>query len=280
MDRLTQYTRDGLTFDVTDAGPLDGPVIVLLHGFPGNRGTWSRVAPLLHDAGYRTLAPDQRGYSPGAAPHARGRYRPAELARDTLALLDAAGTEKVHLVGHDWGGFLAWELALVAPQRFTRLTVASTPHPAAFQAAMTSSDQLLRSLYMVFFQLPVLPERWLEKNMVGWLVSSGLSQEIAEDYAATMRRPGMLTAALNWYRGAFLPGGSRMDPTDPRVRIPTTYVWGRRDVALGRRAAELTRSFVRAPYSFVELVEEGHWLPELAPEALAREILADVAAPS
>lgn len=275
MSRITTATRAGLTFDVTDSGPLDGPVVLLLHGFPANRRSWDGVVPTLHAAGFRTLAPDQRGYSPGARPQGRGAYRMAELVRDALAVADAAGAERFHVVGHDWGGFVAWNLALVAPQRLTRLTAVSTPHPSAMRAGMLTSTQALRSWYMAFFQLPRLPERFLEDKVVAFLRAGGVPLAIATSYAARMSEPGALTAALDWYRGAWLPGGSPMAAADPAVRVPTTYVWGRHDDALGRRAAELTRRYVTAPYRFVEL-DEGHWIPEVAPERLAREILADV----
>ncbi|MBI9113723.1 alpha/beta fold hydrolase [Sanguibacter suaedae] len=275
MDRLTQFSRDGAVFDVDDAGPLDGPVVVLLHGFPANRSSWRGVTPALNDAGFRTLAPDQRGYSPGARSRGRAAYRSAELVRDVLALVDASGAEKVHVVGHDWGGFVAWQLATVAPQRLERLTVVSTPHPKALQRSLLTSAQLLRSAYIGFFQLPEVPERVLPERMVDTLVASGLPRDVARDYARFMDEPGALTGGLNWYRGAWLPGGSRMDGGDRRVRVPTTYVWGSGDTALGRRAAELTADHVSAPYRFVEL-DENHWIPEVAPDALAREILADV----
>lgn len=275
MNRITQATRAGLTFDVTDSGPLDGAVVLLLHGFPANRRSWQPVTDRLNEAGLRTLAPDQRGYSPGARPQGRGAYRGAELVRDALAVADAAGAERFHVVGHDWGGFVAWQLALVAPQRLTRLTAVSTPHPSAMARGMMTSGQVLRSTYMAFFQLPVLPERFLERRMVQLLRSSGLPPAIATDYAETMSEPGALTAALDWYRGSWLPGGSPMPTTDPSVRVPTAYVWGRHDGALGRGPAELSRRYVRAPYRFVEL-DEGHWIPEVAPERLVQEILTDV----
>lgn len=273
MNRITQATRAGLTFDVTDAGPLDGSVVLLLHGFPANRRSWDGVVPHLHAAGFRTLAPDQRGYSPHARPRGRGAYRMAELVRDALAVADAAGADRFHVVGHDWGGAVAWKLALVAPQRLSRLTAVSTPHPSALRTAMLTSTQVLSSWYMGFFQLPVLPERFLEDRVAGLVRAGGVPPAIASRYAETLSEPGALTAALDWYRGAWLPGGSPMRAADPSVRVPTTYVWGRHDQALGRRAAELTRRYVSAPYRFVEL-DEGHWIPEVAPERLAQEILA------
>lgn len=271
MQRISTFSRHGLRFDVTDEGPIDGPVVVLLHGFPANRGAWNGVAPLLHAAGMRTLAPDQRGYSPGARPTGRAAYRPRELVRDVLALIDASGAERVSIVGHDWGGIVAWWLGTVVPQRLDRITVVSTPHPRALTASLLSSDQAIRSSYVGLLQLPVLPERLLLPRLGALLRSSGLPHAVADDYASRMAEPGALTAALNWYRALLVPGGGRANG-DGRIHVPTRYVWGRQDFALGRRPAELTERYVAAPYDFVEF-GGGHWIPEKAPDYLATQIL-------
>src|SRR3712207_4261017 len=150
-----------MTFDVRDAGPDDGEPVVLLHGFPQDATAWDRVAPALHQHGLRTLAPDQRGYSPMARPRGRACYRLRETTGDVLALLEAAGLDSAHVVGHDWGGLVAWALGAWHPKRVRTLTALSVPHPAAMTAAMLASDQALRSSYAGFFQLPVVPERLL-----------------------------------------------------------------------------------------------------------------------
>jgi pimeloyl-ACP methyl ester carboxylesterase len=269
--RIHSYSRAGLTFDVSDSGPLDAPTVVLLHGFPANRHGFDDVAAILNAAGLRTLAPDQRGYSDGARPRRRRDYRGAELQRDVLAMLDAAGVERVHLVGHDWGGAVAWMLALSTPTRLTGLTVLSTPHPAALTRSLVTSAQALRSFYILVFQLPLLPELLLRRRLTALLVRMGLNPPAAAEYGAFMAQRGRLTGGLNWYRGVALP--DRRATRSRRVTIPTTYIWGNGDQALGRRAAELTGSFVTAPYRFIEL-DENHWLPENAPDAVAREIIA------
>jgi pimeloyl-ACP methyl ester carboxylesterase len=269
--RIHSFTRAGLTFDVSDAGPLAAPAVVLLHGFPANRHGFDEVAALLNAAGLRTLAPDQRGYSDGARPPRRRDYRSGDLQRDVLAMMDAAGLERAHLVGHDWGGAIAWMLALSTPERLTGLTVLSTPHPAALARSLMSSAQALRSFYILVFQLPWLPELLLRRRLRSMLTRMGLTPEAAAAYGTFMSPRGRLTGALNWYRGMALPGG-RLSPAR-MVTVPTTYIWGNGDQALGRRAAELTGSYVTAPYTFVEL-DENHWLPENAPDAVAREIIA------
>src|SRR3954451_6312569 len=155
---MGSFQRNGLTFDVVDSGPADGAPAVLLHGFPQDCTAWDRVAPGLHQHGLRTLALDQRGYSPMARPRGRASYRLRETTADVLALLDAAGLRSAHVVGHDWGGVVAWALGAWHPDRVRTLTALSVPHPAAMAKAMVTSDQGLRSYYMGLFQLPLLPE--------------------------------------------------------------------------------------------------------------------------
>ena len=273
--RISAYDHAGLTFDVADGGPLDGPTVVLLHGFPANLQSFDRVVPILNAQGLRTLVPNQRGYSDGARPRRRRSYRAADLQRDVLALVNEAGVGRVHLVGHDWGGAIAWQLGAAAPERLTGLTVLSTPHPAAMLRSLFRSAQLIRSFYILVFQLPVLPEALLRRRLPALSRRMGLAPDLADAYGKFMSKRGRLTGGLNWYRGMWLP--DRRAPRESIVTVPTTYLWGNGDQALGRHAAELSGRYVRAPYRFVEL-DENHWLPENAPEAVAREIIAAVSA--
>jgi pimeloyl-ACP methyl ester carboxylesterase len=265
---VTRYARGELTFDVRDRGPEDGDVVVLLHGFPQDGACWDAMVPALHEAGLRTLAPDQRGYSPGARPKPAQAYRTEELVADVLTLLDAAAVRRAHVVGHDWGGTVAWALAGRHPDRVHTLTVLSTPHPEAFLRAVRSGSQALRSWYLLAFQLPRLPELVLPRILPRMLATSGLPAADVERTVARMRPPGALTAALAWYRA--LRFGVREH--FPTVRVPTTYIWGRHDPALGRVGAELTRDTVSAPYRFVEL-DAGHWLPETRPVQVTSVVL-------
>jgi pimeloyl-ACP methyl ester carboxylesterase len=272
-NRINTFSRAGLTFDVSDSGPLDGPTVVLLHGFPANRHGFDGVVPILNAAGFRTLAPDQRGYSDGARPRRRRDYRAVEHQRDVLALIKASGVQRVHLVGHDWGGALAWQIALAWPKRLTGLTVLSTPHPAALFRSLVLSGQLMRSFYILVFQLPWVPEAVLRTGLAAGLQKGGLNEASATQYGEFMAQRGRLTGGLNWYRGMWLP--DRRADRQRMVTVPTTFIWGNGDEALGRRAAELTARFVAADYRFVEL-NENHWLPENAPDIVAGEILADL----
>jgi pimeloyl-ACP methyl ester carboxylesterase len=270
------YRRAGLTFDVRDAGPPDGDPVVLLHGFPQDARAFDRLAPVLHGAGLRTLAPDQRGYSPGARPRGRSPYRLRELVDDVLALLDAAGLGSAHLVGHDWGAVVGWALAAWHPERLRTLTALSVPHPAAMARAAVTSDQALRSSYVLAFQLPAVPERALLAGggapLRRLLTQSGLPDGLAAHYVTRMREPGALTAALAWYRA--LPLGA-WEPVG-RVRVPTLHVWSTADVALGRAATEATRAHVEAPYRLEVLEGVPHWVPELAADRVGELLTAHV----
>ena len=215
--RITTYSRDGLRFDVTDEGPLGGDVVVLLHGFPTDRTSWDRVAARLHEAGLRTLAPDQRGYSPAACPPDRDAYRLDELVADVVGLIEASGRERVHLVGHDWGGALAWLVAGNHPTRIASLTVLSTPHPAAMSRAWRSgTEQKRKSWYMAAFQVPRLPERALAARFDRLMARSGLPAADRSRYAVRLGHAEALTGPINWYRAARHSGvaAHRVDGAD------------------------------------------------------------------
>lgn len=259
-------------FDVSDSG-VGEEVVVLLHGWPQDRHAWSRVTPLLVEAGLRVVAPDQRGYSPGARPSGRRAYRMAELVADVVALVDALGGSRVHLVGHDWGGAVAWAFAERHPERLQSLTVLSTPHHRAMAWAMRHGNQARRSWYMVAFQVPVLPELLLRRRLPAVLRRTGLPATDAARYAARFRLPGSARGGLAWYRALPLRRNASGDEAAPhRISTPTTYVWGRDDPALGRAAAGRTREQVAADYTFIEL-DGGHWLPETRPREVAHAIL-------
>jgi pimeloyl-ACP methyl ester carboxylesterase len=273
MGRLRQFVRDGLTFDVRDEGPVDGATVLLLHGFPQGATAWDDVVPALHEAGLRTLVPDQRGYSPGARPGGRSAYRIGEAVDDALALLDAAGVSRAHLVGHDWGGTVAWALAGRCSDRLVSAVVLSTPHPEAMAWAIRHSDQGFRSAYLGLYQLPWVAERVIAGRLEGRLRRGGLPEPATARYVRLMADPGALAGALAWYRA--LPFTLREH--FPPSRVPTTYAWGRHDPYFSRAAAERTRPAVSAPYRFVEL-DAGHWLPETRPVPVATVLLDQVRA--
>ena len=260
---MDQFRNGPLTFPVRDSaptGPANGETVVLLHGFPQAGSSWDALTPYLTGAGYRVLAPDQRGYAPTALARGRRSYRVSELAGDVVALLDAAGVERAHVVGHDWGAVAAWAVAAEHPQRLHSLTAVSVPHPSAMLKAGVSSTQALKSWYMLFFQLPWLPELLLaphrpagRRRLVRALVASGQERSAAERDAAALAQPGVFSGALNWYRA--LPFNRQIG----RVSVPTLFIWGRRDAYIGRRAASLCGRYVDGPYEFREL-PGNHWI--------------------
>jgi pimeloyl-ACP methyl ester carboxylesterase len=268
---MDSYEHADLRFDVRDSGPRQGETVVCLHGFPQDGSAFDQVAPILAEAGYRVLVPDQRGYSPGARPAGRRAYILSELVADVLALLDAADVRSAHVVGHDWGGVLGWALAAQHPKRVRSLTVLSAPHPKAMSVAIRRSAQAVHSAHIALFQLPWVPEVVLlagrGRLLRSLLVRSGLPEQIADRYVERMRQPQALTSALAWYRAVPLSDGYQIG----RVRTPTTFVWGRRDPSITGRAARLTADYVDAPFQFIEL-NSGHWLPDTEPDAVAAAV--------
>lgn len=265
-----------LTFDVSTGGPSGGPPVLLLHGFPENARMWDGVVPFLHEAGLRTVAPDQRGYSPGARPGAVSAYTMDALVGDVLGLLDALEIDRVHLVGHDWGSIVGWHVAGLHPDRVLSWTAVAVPHPGAYGYALKHDRrQKLKSSYIALFQLPVVPEKLLLAGRAAVLrkMFDPLPREARETFVRPMREPGALTGALNWYRAL---GRHRPAPLGP-VTVPTTYVWGAKDVAVGRVAAEACARNVTGEFEFVELPGVSHWVPEQEPETVARLIMARVA---
>jgi pimeloyl-ACP methyl ester carboxylesterase len=278
VPRLTTFQNDGLTFDATDAGPEDGELVVLLHGYPENKESWAAITPQLTGAGYRVLAPDQRGYSPGARPKSRRAYTLPKLVGDVLAMVDAAGAGaggRFHVVGHDWGGAVAWALAAAHPDRLASVTSLTTPHPSAMARSMVTSTQLLRSWYMLFYQLPALPELTATtaagaRTTKRTLVRSGLSEERADVYLELLRS-GAARPAINWYRA--IPFAGRAAAAAGKIRVPTLYVYAGADFALGRAAADATGRYVEGEYRYEVVEGASHWLPEQSPDVVGPMIL-------
>jgi pimeloyl-ACP methyl ester carboxylesterase len=270
---VRQVDARGLTFNVQVGGPPDGEPVLLLHGFPQHSGEWDDVVPALHEAGLRTYALDQRGYSPRARPPAVEDYRMAECVADALGVLDALRVDAAHLVGHDWGAVVAWHVAAQHPDRVRTLTAVSVPHPVAMSHAMaTDAGQRARSSYMVLFRMKGKAERVLLAGDGAALrrMLSGAGR--VDEYVAPMLVPGALTAALNWYRAMSRVDVGGVGP----VPVPTTYVWSDGDLAVGAVAAKACGEHVTGDYSFVPLAGVSHWIPDEAPGALVDAVLARV----
>jgi pimeloyl-ACP methyl ester carboxylesterase len=280
---VDSFTRDGLRFDVTEHGPgaADrGTPVLLLHGFPQTAASWEPVARRLADAGHRVLAPDQRGYSPGARPAARRDYRIEELVADVAALVDAAGGGPVHVVGHDWGAIVAWALAALEPARVRTVTGVSVPHPAAFFRAMWSSRQALLSWYTYVFQVPGLAERHLARPgaLAAALRRTGQTPERARrDEAALTARGGLrsaLAGGIAWYRA--VPFWEHRG-LPVAVEAPALMVGSDGDSAVSLEAVHGNGAWMRGPYRLEVLSGVSHWIPDEAPDRLADLVLEHMA---
>lgn len=270
MTQLSIRTGVGV-FDAIAAGPPEGRPVLLLHGFPQTGLVWQRQMAALAAHGYWVVAPDQRGYSPGARPQRPEDYRIGLLVDDVVAISEQLGWAAFDLVGHDWGGAVAWWTAHAHPGRVRTLTVVSTPHPGALATTLrTDQDQRQRSHYMIDWrETPATEERMLadDAQEVRGFFAGKVPQDSAEAYVRHLSQPGALTAALNWYRAG------RPDGTIGVIDVPTLYVWSTGDSAFGPAAAQQTGRWVNGPYRFETLQGVSHWIPEEAPETLSRLLL-------
>lgn len=270
IDQLTIPTEAG-SFDAIASGPQDGRPVLLLHGFPEAAVEWEHQVATLGVLGYRAVAPDQRGYSPDVRPEQPAEYGISTLVDDAVAMADALGWPKFDLVGHDWGGAVAWWTADAHPGRLRSLAVVSTPHPAALAAAMkTDEDQHLRSAYMTEWRATPATERKMlaeGARALRDIFERRIPPSRIDEYVRRLEEPGALTAALNWYRGG-RPGGKI-----GKIDVPTLYVWSTEDVAFGSTAALDTGNWVTGPYRFEMLEDVSHWVAEEAPEALTSLIV-------
>jgi pimeloyl-ACP methyl ester carboxylesterase len=267
MEQLHIPVGHDLVLDAVTAGPPDGEVVLLLHGFPQTSWSWRGVWPVLAEAGFRVVAPDQRGYSPDARPAGVEHYTMPKLVADAVAVLDAVGAEQAHVVGHDWGAAVAWHVAGRHAERVRTLTAVSVPHPVAFVEALRSDpDQRARSRYMKDWQDPSAEEQLLNGGMDTLFDIPSVD---AAHYAEKIREPGALTAALSWYRAQSLADLDGLGP----ITVPTLHVWSDQDAALGPTAAHATGSHVDGPYRFEILEGVSHWVPEQAADRLSALLL-------
>ena len=257
-----------------------GPLVVLLHGFPQCWYQWRYVMPRLAEQ-FHVVAVDMRGYNMSDKPTGVRAYRTDVIARDIAALVEALGEERAHVVGHDWGGVIAWHLGMNYPERVDRLVVINAPHPVAYRREAFKLEQLLRSYYVFLFQLPVLPEAMMRLMIRGSLPSSAavpgaFSDEALDVYQNNISQPGAATAMINYYRAAAREVVGLVSQDDKKIEAPTMLLWGMKDFALVPGLTEGLDEWV--PGIRVERNEEsGHWVPEEKPGWVAdrlREFLA------
>ena len=266
-----------LTFDAISAGQPGAPLVLLLHGFAESMHCWRAQVAALGDMGYRAVAPSQRGYSPGARPDPRefSHYLIDRLMDDAMAIVAASGygDARFHLVGHDWGGSIAWGLADRHHERLASLTILSRPHPNAFNRAlqMTDGEQAQRSQHHKAFLEPDAADVVLADN-AKWLrdrlAANGVPAAAIEAHLSVLGNKDAMEAALAWYRAR----GAIRGPLGP-IRVPTLYIWGDADDTVGRIAAEGTVDFIAAPYRFEVLPGVGHFAADQAPERVSELLL-------
>jgi pimeloyl-ACP methyl ester carboxylesterase len=276
----TQYFNlPGLRLHAALAGPKTGKPVILLHGFPEFWAGWKKQIGPLAEAGYRVIVPDQRGYNLSDKPKGVSAYRLDLLAKDVVNLMDALGYEKTIVVGHDWGGVVAWAVAVLYPERVERLAVLDAPYPPViFQNLRANPGQLLKSYYMFLFQLPAIPEALLQrqdwKRMVNSMKKTSPPNTFTlkdfDYYQEAWSQAGALTAMLNWYRALFRHPAKL--PAKPRLGMPTLLLWGGQDFALGRELAEAS----------IQLCEQGelvvfdkanHWIQHEQAAEVNRRLL-------
>ncbi len=273
----------GVMLDCLEAGPVDGPLVFLLHGFPDLAWSWTAQLEALAEAGFHAVAPDQRGYGASAKPQGIAAYRLDILAKDVAELARGLGQARFDVVGHDWGGAVAWWVAVSHPSQVRRLGVLNAPHPAAMRAYVKRSpSQLLHSAYIGLFQVPRLPEAilgaWTFKVLAEVMRLSSrpgaFSSDAMEVYRRGWKEPGALTAMLNWYRALRL---ATFPPATVRVAAPTLVLWGVKDQFLERGLAVAS----------LELCDDGraiwfdtatHWLHHEEPAAINHALVSFLAA--
>jgi pimeloyl-ACP methyl ester carboxylesterase len=279
LERIT--IRPGLTFDARVAGDPGAPLVLLLHGFAESMHTWRAQVTALAAAGYRAVAPSQRGYSPGARPDVgdTANYHIDRLMDDAMAIVAACGhgDRRFHLAGHDWGGSIAWALVDRYPQRIASLTVLSRPHPNAFNRALEiDAAQAHRSRHHKAFLEPdaadvVLADgaKWLRDR----LAANGVPAAAIEEHLSVLGNKDAMESALAWYRAR----GAIRGPLGP-IHVPTLFIWGDADDTVGRIAAEGTRDFIAAPYRFEVLPGVGHFATDQVPDRVNALMLQHIAA--
>lgn len=275
--RRIVVSANGLDFEVFEAGEGER-LAVLLHGFPLHAVSWRHQAPFLAGLGFRVWAVNQRGYGGSSRPPNVEDYRLEKLTGDVAGLIDASGAKSVALLGHDWGGFIAWVFAIRRIRPLDRLVTLNIPHPLCFRQALKGWRQKFKSSYIGFFQVPVLPD-WLLSVAGGALPafmlrcdarSGTFPQDVMNVYRENLRQPGAATAMLNWYRAA---GRELLEAKDlgATIETPTLVLWGEKDVALELSSLDGTERYVRN-LRIERLPNVSHWTLEDAPEEVNQRL--------
>jgi pimeloyl-ACP methyl ester carboxylesterase len=278
MIQFDYITTNGIQMHYASAG--EGPLVILLHGFPEFWYSWRHQIPALAAAGFRVVAPDLRGWGKTDKPKGVESYRWETLLKDIDGLRQALGSDQAHLVGHDWGGALAWGYAATYPSHVGRLAVLNCPHPKAFRRLLKSSwKQLFKSWYIAFFQIPWLPEtltrlsdyRAIRAQLARTVHPKAMSELDLELYLENVRQPGALTAGINYYRAMGRHGAGNLGIG--RVKVPTRLIWGERDAYLERDGAELSKGWAPPGTQVKYIADAGHWVQLDRPDLVNRWLI-------
>jgi len=275
----TYFDLPGLRMHAAVAGPAGGPLLILLHGFPEFWYSWRNQIGPLAQAGYRVIAPDQRGYN---LTDKTPPYDTRTLATDIVNLIKACGHEQACVAGHDWGAVVAWTLAGLYPERVKKLAILNVPHPRAMMKALLGGNlrQLLKSWYIYYFQIPGLPEMTLSwphfANLRRMMKASSLPHTFTDadldHYRDAWVQPGALSAMLGWYRSIFHRTPGRATPPIGRITAPTLILWGERDIALSIEVAEQSVAYL-ADGKLIRFPEATHWIHEDQPGEVTEALL-------
>jgi pimeloyl-ACP methyl ester carboxylesterase len=260
---------NGTGIEVEDRG--DGPPVLLVHGWPDTHAMWDRQAQALNDAGYRTIAPDLRGFGASDKPQAVEQYAIPFLFGDLLGVVDQLGVERMHVVGHDWGAALAWAFGFLVPDRVSTLSTLSVGHPASFAGA--GMEQRERSWYMLLFQFEGVAEQWLARdNWANFREWSGHPQ--ADEVAARLADSADLTATLNVYRANLRPESLVAEPLEvDAVPVPTMGVWSSGDRHLTEQQMQGSQRYLSGPWRYERIDGVGHWMTLEAPDGVSTLLL-------
>jgi epoxide hydrolase 4 len=272
------FQKNEVLIHAVSAGPKDGPVVVLLHGFPEFWYSWCKQIEPLAAAGFRVIVPDQRGYNLSSKPRGVAPYSISKLVADVMALADHLEQQRIHLAGHDWGAAVAWSAAILRPERIARLAILNVPHPSVMRHYLLSRPrQLLRSWYMFFFQLPWIPEIFFSafnfrtgtRSLLNSSRQGTFTEGDLDQYRAAWSQPGALSGMMNWYRAALRFPAKIPDPT---VRVPTRIIWGERDrFLLAEMAHESLRYCVNAELFMI--ANATHWVHREEPYRVSQLLI-------
>jgi pimeloyl-ACP methyl ester carboxylesterase len=278
---FANVSTNGIQLNVAQAGPAYGPLMILLHGFPEFWYGWHKHLPVLAQSGFRVWAPDQRGYNLSDKPPSIRDYAITQLMADVEGLIDAAGKTKALIVGHDWGGAVAWWLATHRPERVEKLVIINVPHPLVMRRLLsTSIRQLLRSWYVFAIQIPKLPEwrssrdnwRDLVRGMQASSLPGTFSNADFDQYRQAWSQPRAYSSMLNWYRAALRYEIQKEKSNTKQVVVPTLVLWGTRDKFIAPEAAEMSRGMCQHG-ELIVFDDNTHWLQHERPTEICEHMI-------